>query len=312
MQGARFEPRAMLSPLILIAGMARKQRLKLKMTQRAVARKVGCSQPYVAQVERGRRPISRALAEKLEVLFGVRKGTYTMARFFRGRPALTPQSRHVLKMVRTSRGAPARVLPEGLPPKCPRSDRVAGLADPFDPIDAHLGEQAGKEVRQLEALRPYDERFWRAMNSVHYDSWSEKRLMTRVGLTGVQLTGTSPARLGCALQFVDGKTGRDTSRKAHPFFLIQHRDTAVTWSTQRCVRTPSGVRWPDITLVVARAGRKVTAVVEVQGAEFHSDEAAELRRTRDLGVSVLAVDAGEIGSPGLVDRILDWACSLVA
>lgn len=302
----------MLSPLILIAGMARKQRLKLKMTQRAVARKVGCSQPYVAQVERGRRPISRALAEKLEMLFGVRKGAYTTARFFRGRPALSPQSRHVLKMMRMSQGAPVRVLSPGPPPRYPRSDRVAGLADPFDPIDAHLGEQAGKEVRELEALRPYDERFWRSMNSFHYDSWSEKRLMARVGLTGVQLTGTSPARLGCALLCVDGKTGRDTSRRAHPSFLIQHGDAAVSWLPQRCVRTPSGVRWPDIILVIAKAGRKVTAVVEVQGAEFHSDEAAELRRTRDLGVRVLAVDAGEIGSPGLVERILDWACSLVA
>jgi transcriptional regulator with XRE-family HTH domain len=301
----------MLSPLILIAGMARKQRLKLKLTQRAVARQVGCSQPYIAQVERGRRPISRALADKLETLFGVRKGRYTMARFLRGRPSLTPQSKHVLRMTRSSQGKPARILPPSTAPRYPRPDRVAGLADPFDPIDAHLGEQAGKEVRQLEALRPYDERFWRLMNSFHYDSWSEKRLMTLVGLTGVQLVGTSPARLGCQLQCVDGKTGRDTSRRAHPSFLIEHRDAAINWLPQRCVRTGSGVRWPDVTLVVAKAGRKVTAVVEVQGAEFHSDEKAEARRTRDLGVSVLAVDAAEIGNPGLIGKILDWAYSLI-
>lgn len=74
-------------PLSDIAMMVRKQRIDLGLSQRQVARSVNCSQSYIAQVEAGTRPISRNLAEQLEKLFKLRKGSYTKhAVFVRGRP----------------------------------------------------------------------------------------------------------------------------------------------------------------------------------------------------------------------------------
>lgn len=301
----------MLSPLACIAAVARKKRMKLKLSQRAVARKVGCSQSYIAQVETGRRPLSRSLAERLEALFGAERGSYTRATFLRGRPPLSAQSREALRLIRQAAGGETPVHPPIGEPRHPRPDRVSGLRDALDPMAQHLGEAAGQEVEQLERLRPRDERFWRNLNSIHFDSWSEKRLLTRVSLSGVQLTGVAPARLGCELRCVDGKSGRDKSTKARPAFLIRHEDTAIALIPQPCVRTAVGYRWPDILLVVARGGERTTAVVEVQGADFHANALKEMRRTRELGVRVLQVDAAHVGSPGVVHRILDWARKLI-
>jgi len=41
---------------------------------------------------------------------------------------------------------------------------------------------------------------------------------------------------------------------------------AVAMFPQRCVGTAHGYRWPDILVVAARGGRRVTAVVELDGA----------------------------------------------
>lgn len=301
----------MLSPLARIAALARKKRLQLKLSQRVLARKLGCSQPYIAQVETGRRPISRRFAERLETAFGVKPGSYTKVTFLRGRPALTEQSREALRLIRRASGQPAPPPRPMLKPRYPRPGRVSGLRNPFWPIPPHLGPEVADDIEELERLRHRDERFWRNLNGIPFDSWSEKRLLARVALTGVQLTGVSPARLGCQLQCVDGNTGRDSSLHARPAFLLTHGDTAVAWLTQPCVRTASGHRWPDNMLIVARGGTRVTALVEVQGAEFHSDFVKERHRTRELGVSILIVDAAKVGSPGLIRSILEWACNLI-
>lgn len=301
----------MLSPLAHIAAAARKKRMQLKLSQRVVARRVGCSQAYIAQVETARRPISRSLAERLESLFGARRGSYTSATFLRGRPPLSPQSREAMRLIRSARGGAVREFPPVGKPSHPRPDRVTKLQDALSEMESRLGQAAGREVEELESLRSRDERFWRNLNSVHFDSWSEKRLLTRVGLSGVQLVGASPAQLGCELQCVDGKSGRDRSSRPRPAFLLRQDDFAVAWIPQACVRTRSGYRWPDNILVVSRAGRRVTAIVEVQGAEFHSDPLKEKRRIAELGVRVLAVDAGQVGTDGLLQRILNWAQSLI-
>ncbi len=144
----------MLSPLTKIARMVLKQRRKSKFSQRQLAAEVGCSQPYLAQVETGVRPISKNIAQKLEVVFKVKPGTYTQVVFRRGRPPRGAEARQALGQIRRATGKAPRALESVGPPKHPRADRVSGLEDPLWPIGIYLGEEAARQVRQLEALRP--------------------------------------------------------------------------------------------------------------------------------------------------------------
>ena len=88
----------MLSPLTRIARAVVRKRNSLRLSQRQVARLVGCSQSYLAQVETGRRPISRRMAERLESAFKVKAGTYTRAEFRRGRPTLESQMSRLARL----------------------------------------------------------------------------------------------------------------------------------------------------------------------------------------------------------------------
>ena len=88
----------MLSPLTRIARAVVRKRNSLRLSQRQVARLVGCSQSYLAQVETGRRPISRRVAERLESAFKVKAGTYTRAEFRRGRPTLESQMSRLARL----------------------------------------------------------------------------------------------------------------------------------------------------------------------------------------------------------------------
>ncbi|MBT9583544.1 helix-turn-helix transcriptional regulator [bacterium] len=91
----------MLSPLTSMARAIRRARFKRKLTQSAVAkRSVGCGQSYVAQVEGGRCPCSRPIAEKLEMLLKVKRGTLTRFDFPRGRPRLNDKTRMALNCIR--------------------------------------------------------------------------------------------------------------------------------------------------------------------------------------------------------------------
>ena len=152
-----------------------------------------------------------------------------------------------------------------------------------------------------------DERFWRNLNSIRFDSRAEKQLVRWLAMSGAQLTGVSWGRLGCSLPVIDGSNGRDAGRKAQPTFLLQDGDLAVAFTPQRCVRAAGGYLWPDLLMIIAREGRRTTAAVEVDGAAWHGDKAAEAFRDADLGVSVLHLDAAEVGGRGTLRRILDWA-----
>ena len=246
----------MLSPLIKIARMVLRERRERKLSQRQLAAKVGCSQPYLAQVETGVRPISKKIAQKLEVVFGVKRGRYTQAVFRRGRPPRGAEAQQALRQIQQATGKAPRALESSGPPSFPRADRVSGLEDPLWPIGIYLGEEAARLVRQLEALRPGDEGFWRQLNGFHYDSWTEKLFQVGVGLTGAELTGVSPGSLGCELPSADGSTGRDSRKRAYPAFVMKIGDMAVAMFPQRCVGTAHGYRWPDILVVAARGGRR--------------------------------------------------------
>ena len=295
--------------MVRIARAILKRRQVLKLSQRRVAAALGCSQPYLAQVETGRRPVSRRIAEKLESVFRVKRGSYTKVVFRRGRPAVSPSARQALCEIRRAQGAAPRALPLLGVPQHPRPDCASGLENPLWPIAIHLGEQAAREVRDLEKLRPADDPFWRQLQTIRYDSWSEKRLHIKVGLTGAELTGVNPRSLGCVLPSADGRTG-GSSRRAFPAFVWRWRDISLALFPQRCVGTACTHRWPDNLLVAACRGRRVTGVVEVDGEPYHQDLEAERRRDQELEVPVLHLDAAEVGRAGLLDKLLLWVRSL--
>jgi hypothetical protein len=88
------------------------------------------------------------------------------------------------------------------------------------------------------------------------------------------------------------------------------RDISLALFPQRCVGTDFSNRWPDNLLVAARRGRRITAIVEVDGKPYHRDPEAERRRDEELEVPVLHLDAAEVGQAGVVNRILLWVESL--
>jgi hypothetical protein len=127
---------------------------------------------------------------------------------------------------------------------------------------------------------------------------------------GAALAGVSPGILGCVLPTADGITGRDSSRRPYPAFVWQWQDLSLALFPQRCVVTETTHLWPDILLVAACRGRRVTGVVEVDGESFHQDKAAQEWRDGDLDVPTLHLDAAEVSQPGVLDKLLLWVRSL--
>ena len=150
-----------------------------------------------------------------------------------------------------------------------------------------LDESAAREVKELERLRPEDEQFWRQFNTLRFDSWSEKRLLVRVGLLGGQMLGLRLDRLGCSLAVVNGVTGE--SAGLHRGYMLAGKSASVVWCLQVAVATT------------------VTVGVEVNGGPHHRDLDARRERDRALGIPILHLDAGELGKPGLIRRVLSWA-----
>ncbi|MBT9581846.1 helix-turn-helix transcriptional regulator [bacterium] len=301
----------MVSPFCLIANLIRLRRGWLGWSQRKVARTLGCSQPYVAQVETGHRPVSRRIAEKLEILYGVPAGSYTNANFVRGRPPLTEETRQVLRHLREAVSEPLSIPLVKRAPRNPRSDFSKPREDALVPVGPLLGQNAAAVVRKLEIQRPGDERFWRGINSVRFDSLKEKLLVASVAQRCSQVAGVSLAQVGCALPPVNGITGRDKSRRAYPAMILKDGDISIAWYPQRCVRTYSGYRWPDNLLVAALGHHRVTVALEVDGAAFHQDSAREDQRDRDLAVPVLHLPASQVVGPHTVDQVFKWIRSLL-
>lgn len=296
----------MLSPLMKIARAIRQRRLECRLSQRRLALLVECSQQYVNQVERGRRPVSAAVAGRIERALRVRAGKWTRGvRFFRGRPALAGKSLRALRALSERLGpapAPSRVA---TPPRFPRPDFRWGLLDNLWPIGIHLGSQAARQVRALEAQVGADEWFWRRWNRWNFDSWSEKWLVLQATLAGARVGSASPDRVGCALKVVDGRSGRCAGKRAFPCLIWSEEDWHLVWFPQLTVRTKVGHRRPDNLLVVRRGGLRWTGVVEVDGPDFHQDRRRERERDEDLGVPVLHLAVERLAT-GAMDEIRGW------
>lgn len=287
-----------------------KLRVGLGLSQRAAALLSGFSQPYLAQVEKGVRPISAGALAKLELVYG-KKLNQQLWRGVgrRGKPGFTGETRRAMRdfgrAVRDFWHAGGVVAP-----KHPQLHQVRRSSDPLWPMALHLTLEAREEVKMLEKLRAEDELFWRQFNSLRFDSWSEKRLLVRVGLLGGQFLGVRLKQLGCSLQVVDGMTGRESG--LHRGFVLKGRKASVVWCPQIAVQTSGGVLCVDNLLVVSDGRRKVTVAVEVDGRDYHQDPERRRWRDRALGIPVLHLDAGELDQPGLITRILRWAHAKLA
>lgn len=302
----------MLSPLTIIARAIVRKRVAMKLSQHKVARAIGCSQSYLSQVETGVRTVSKAVAARLEIALKAKAGSFRNAEFRRGRPPTSVETRRILRDIEHAIGSPRRPMPDLGEARHPRPDRVNNLDNPFFKIGIALGAEAADEVAQLEKLRPKHQHFWRQLNSIRYDSWSEKRLQVNMGLTEAELVGLRPGRVGVVLPLANGKTARRSDRQAYPAYVWSRDDVSIAMFPQRCVGTQRCHRWPDNLIVAARDGQKVTAVIEIDGAEFLQDKARERRRDQDLDVPVLHLDAGEVGHPGVIEKIVQWVMGLFA
>jgi transcriptional regulator with XRE-family HTH domain len=245
----------MLSLRQKLAKKLRKSRFKLNLSQRAVAARIGITQPYLAQVENGHRPVSASCLQKLEKLYRTNFGKLWKGVGRRGRPGYSAATKRALRemgrAVRQFWGAGEALIPEH-----PQPHQVRRLEDPLWTIALRLGERAGLEVRRLEELRREDDCFWRQFNSFRFDSWSEKRLLVKVALLGVPLVGVRLERLGCELKVIDGVSGG--TARLHRAFVMKGQEASLAWCPQVTVRTTNGYRCVDNLLVVSGGGKSVT------------------------------------------------------
>lgn len=278
-----------------------RMRLQCSLSQREAAMEAGFAQPYLVQIEKGIRPVSASALAKLERVYGKKVSRQLWKGIGRrGRRRFTVETRRALAEL----GASIREFCETEVPKHPQPHQVQRSSDPLWPMALHLSAEAREEVELLEKLRAEEELFWRQFNSLRFDSWSEKRLLVRVGLLGGQMVGVRLARLGCSLNLVDGVTGKKPG--LHRGFILKGRQGSVVWCPQVAVSTECGVFCVDNLLVASVRGCRVTVAVEVNGRQFHQDLQRQRRRDRALGIPVLHLDAGELHKPGLITRILQW------
>jgi transcriptional regulator with XRE-family HTH domain len=288
----------MLTYLMRVGLAIRRRRRSLGLTQRMVGAAVECSQPYICQVERGRRPVSEQIARKLEEVLEA-PGMFTCAPFLRGRPPLVPLSKQVSKTLRRGASETEPTPDLGRRPRYKQEHQRWGIEDRL----AWLGPVTEK----LEEERGADERYWRSVNSLRYDSGSEVRLIGRLSGLGGQWTGLNLSKLGCSLTLINGKTG-GPFQGTHRGFLFKHQGVSIAWVPQVPIRTRVKYRTPDNVLLISAGGRTITTVVEVAGSDFHTEE--ELRqRQAELGVPMFVVDAARVEDPNLLNEILEWAVS---
>ena len=274
------------------------------MSQRQASAAAGFGQSYLAQVESGRKPISLASLKALEQVYGVKLERYYGGVGVRGRPghwAATKQAMASLKRP----GWSTRITQIPRTPKYQHPQTVRRSHDPLWPIGVHLGEGARRQVEQLELMRKADERFWRMFNSLRFDSWTEKWFLVCLALLGAQMVRLRLDRLGCSLNTIDGITGK--TGQLIQGFVLKGQSASLVWCPQVAIRLKNGEICVDNLLIISDGEKTLTLVVEVDGAPYHQDLGKEAWRDQELGVPVFHLDAGEVGHPGAIRKILCWA-----
>ena len=300
----------MIPPMDKVAQALRARRRAEGLTQKALAHGVGCTQPYLSQVERGRRPLSEKMALRLEE-FLESPGLFTTAPFLKGRPPLDKMSKIARRTLIRGADGLAELPPElGRKPRFEQVHQKWGVEDRLSGLTTIFPEETGDMLERLERAKGPDQRYWRNLNSLRFDSWCERWFLLALALLGAQLTGVRLEAMGCSLAVVNGKSGKKF-KGWHRGFLMEYQGASLAWIPQVAVRTHAMYRCPDNLLLVSRGDKTVTAVVEVVGGEYHTlDEIVE--RALELGVPFFALDAGWLGHHEVMTDILDWAVSLVA
>lgn len=294
----------MTSPSGELAQLLRTVRRECGKTQRDLAAAVGCSQPYIAQLETDRRPISLKYAELIEKELKLEAGALTRQPV-RGRPPMNQVAREALAEIRKAENTPKVEYTQLPPPKYPRVDTAKPRDNAFEQVSDDQFLQA------LEEELPHDEHSWKRANMVRFDSNPERFFLLRIFWMSAMVVCASFGSLGCSLRSANGLTGKNTDHLAYPTFLLWYEGIAVAVMPQRCVRTAYGYRWPDLTLVLAKNGRKVTIVIEVDGPS-HKNRYIERQRDLELGVPVYHVTTDCVELPGLLETILADAALLLA
>lgn len=279
------------------------------LTQRQAAKAVGCSQPYICQVERGQKALSAKFAEALEAILELEPGRLSGQRIPRGRPVLCEPTRlarrqllDVTSRMPASRVRRSRYRPANPPP---------GYLDPLSPLRVYLGPQAADEVRQLE-VKQAGQLYWRRFNSMRFDSLPEKRFLVRCALEGLSLLKLRPAQVGCSLRVTNPKSGKCAAYHPSSALVSSRGDTVIAAFPQLSVWTGLRYRRPDLTVVITRGQRRVTAALEVDGRLYHSDPRKERQRDLELGVPVYHLEADQVGDPEALERFYEWCERLVA
>lgn len=289
----------------IIALNLRAVRRFMDMTQRQLARAMGCSQSYLARVEAAHKPLSKRLADWLEDFFELDPGFFRRDCYRLGRPPMTEEARELRGEIEKAR--PPEPKTERTPIQAPTHQR-ADLAMPRQNPFARLSDHP--DLIKLEQDTQSDQLRWQRTNSVRFDSGAEKIFLLPIAARSAMVLGASFGSLGCELHSANGRTGRSTEKRAYPTFLFRHEGMAVAALPQRCVRTLDGYRWPDMVLIVAKNGRKRTLVVEVNGPT-HNNAYKEKQRDRELGVPVYHLPVSRVDDPDALHQILDHAAQLL-
>lgn len=298
----------MLSALQKVIRDVRRIRLRRGVRQDAVAHRLGLCVGFYCDVERGRRPLSQRVAHELEDILGVKPGRFTRGVDFpkRGRRRVPPLTREALLEIgkAISEAVRSSVVEDQPRHRFPRQHH--GVENMLWPIALHLGQEAQREVEQLERLREGDETFWRQLNSLEFDSWNERRALVRFGLLGAQFASVSPRRLNCTLPIVSGRTGGDAHRRPCPALVLRYHDMSVAILIQQTIRTEVTHRRPDFILIAAAGSHRTTVLLEIGADCWHADPERERARTKEIGLPVLRARPDHVARPGFATAVLDW------
>jgi len=154
--------------------------------------------------------------------------------------------------------------------------------------------------------------FWRRLTTTHFDSWPEKRFLVKLALDSLCLQSLQPAKLGCLLRVTDPKSGKWAAHRKRSALLSVRGELVVAAFPQLSVWTGAQYRRPDLTLVVARRDKRVTAALEVDGDLYHRDAAKEEARDRELGIPVYHLNANQTGDSKTLEHFYQWCETLVA
>lgn len=286
----------------------RRRRRELRKTQKCVAEQVGCSQPYLSQVERGRRPLSEKMALRLELNLEI-PGLLTTAPFLKGRPRLTEVSRKTTKNLRQGAAPVVETAPIDRKPRFHQLHQQWGVEDRLAGLGRVFGENAARLLEVLEQKVGPDQRYWRNINSMRYDSFPERWFTAAFAALGGQLTGLRLSKLGCSLTLVNGKTGK-AYQGCHRGFLFEYQGISIAWVPQVAIRTHKMYRCPDYVLMISNGRKTVTAAVEIWGCGRGLTEVIE--RGLELGIPVFCTTAEFVDTENSIEDILDWAVSLIA